>query len=159
MANALTPEHCARELARLLNAQADTCGKILEKSKQQQKLVEEMNEPALLSLLGDKQALITQNDKLNTQAAPYRRQWEEALRDRATPEQRATVEAAWNRVLETLDQIVKLEDASRAVVESQKNSVSKEISKLQRGKMLNKAYGNAQMFRPPEPPRYSDKQG
>ncbi|MCD7897295.1 MAG: flagellar protein FlgN [Planctomycetaceae bacterium] len=159
MANALTPEHCARELARLMNAQADTCGKILEKSNQQQKLVEELNEPALLSLLSEKQALIQQNDKLSTQALPYRRQWEDGLRDRATPVQRAAVEAAWNRVLETLDRIVKLEDASRAVLESQKSSVSKEINKLQRGKMLNKAYGNAQMFRPPEPPRYSDKQG
>mgnify|MGYP003623318500 CR=1 FL=1 len=159
MANALGTEKCATELAKLLDAQAVICRQILDKSKQQQQLVEERKEDALLTLLNDKQMLIHQNDKLSKQATPYRGHWENGLREQATPEQRALVEKSWNALLEVLDEILKLEDASRAVLESHKNSVSLDIGNLQRGKMLNKAYGGAATYRPPAAPRYSDKQG
>ena len=158
MANALGPDQCAQELARLLNAQADVCRDILEKSKMQQQLVEERKEDELLSLLGDKQKLIDKHQKLAEEAAPFRQQWEEDARGRAKPESTATVEKAWNALRDVLDEIIRLEDASRAFLEEQKGKVSLDIGKLQRGKIVNKAYGGS-VYKPPAKPRYSDKQG
>ena len=158
MANPPSPNECAQELARLLNAQADVCRGILEKSRMQQKLVEDQNEEELLSLLADKQRLMDKHQAFTTQAAPFRQRWEAGLRERADQGSRSAVEDAWNSLRETLDEIVKLEDASRAMLENQKGRVANEIGKLQRGKMVNKAYGGAP-FIPPSTPRYSDKKG
>ncbi|MDR1744521.1 MAG: flagellar protein FlgN [Planctomycetota bacterium] len=158
MANPSSPNECAQELARLLNAQAEVCRGILEKSRMQQKLVEDQNEDELLSLLTDKQRLMDKHQALSTQAAPFRQRWEAGLRERADQDARSAVEAAWNSLRETLDEIVRLEDASRAVLEDQKGRVSHEIGRLQRGKLVNKAYGGGP-FLPPSTPRYSDKKG
>lgn len=158
MPQAPGPEQCAQELAKLLNAQADVCRNILEKSRMQQQLVEERREDELLSLLGDKQKLIDEHQKLADQANPFREQWEAGARERVGAESRAKVEQAWNGLREVLDEIIKLEDASRAYLEEQKGKVSLDIGKLQRGKIVNKAYGGS-AYRPPAQPRYSDKQG
>lgn len=158
MANPPTPNECAQELARLLNAQADVCRSILEKSRTQQKLVEDQNEDELLVLLADKQKLMDKHQGLAVQAAPFRQRWESGMRELADQGGRDAVEAAWNALRETLDEIVKLEDASRAMLEDQKGKVSQEIGKLQRGKMVNKAYGGGRVP-PPSTPRYSDKKG
>lgn len=158
MANPPGPDECARELARLLNAQADVCRRILEKSQLQQKLVEGHRDDELLSLLNDKQRLMDEQQGLATQAVPYRQRWETGMRDRAAPASRAAVETAWNALRDTLNEIVTLEDASRAMLEDQKGKVSQELGRLQRGKMVNKAYGGGN-FTPPSTPRYSDKKG
>lgn len=158
MADATSPDQCARELARLLDAQTDVCRRILEKSKMQQVLVEERREDELLSLLGDKQKLIDEHQELSGQASPYRIQWEERVRVAAGPEAHAMVEKAWNGLREVLDEVVRLEDASRALLEEQKGRVSLDIGKLQRGKIVNKAYGGTP-YKPPATPRYSDRQG
>lgn len=159
MANAATPEQCAEELARLLDAQTEICRKILEKSRMQQKLVEEAKESELLSLLADKQRFIEQHQQLGERAAPFRTQWEAGMRDRAGPAAHARVEEAWNSLRAVLDEIVRLEDASRAYLQEQKGKVSLDIGNLQRGKIVNKAYGGAATYRPPATPRYQDRQG
>ncbi len=158
MANPMTPDQSAQELARLLDAQAEVCRQILEMSRMQQKLVEERREDDLLSLLADKQRLIDRHQKLSEQAAPHRSRWEASDRAAAGPEAHARVEAAWNGLRDVLDQIVKLEDESRAYLEEQKGKVSMDIGNLQRGKIVNKAYGGAGM-RPPPAARFSDKRG
>lgn len=159
MADSTNPNQTAEQLAKSLKAQTEVCLRILEKSQTQQQLVANSDETALLSLLTDKQRLIDEHDKLVQQAATARTRWENGDRDRASPEAHAKVEEAWNGLREVLDQIVKLEDASRAALEQQKNRVSIDIGNLQRGKIVNKAYGNAAAYRPPTPPRYSDQKG
>jgi hypothetical protein len=159
MALSVSPDHCAEQLAALLRSQAEVCGLILKQSKTQQKMVEEQREDELLVLLAEKQKLIDRQQALATRAAPFRQQWEGGAREKAGDAARADVEAAWNSLRETLDAVVQLEDASRAVLEQQKGKVSLDIGKLQRGKALNKAYGGTAMYRPPAAPRYSDKQG
>lgn len=158
MATLPSPDECARELARLLDAQAVICRNILEKSQLQQKLVEEQKEDELLSLLADKQRLMDQQHALNLQALPFRERWEGGLREGASPASRAAVETAWNTLRDILNEVVRLEDASRAMLEDQKGKVSLELGKLQRGKLVNKAYGGGTV-KPPSTPRYSDKKG
>lgn len=158
MADATSPEECARELARLLDEQTAVCRRILEKTRMQQILVEETREDELLSLLGDKQKLIDEHQKLSGRAAPFRAQWESRSRDAAGPDAHALVEKAWNGLREVLDEVIRLEDESRAFLEKQKNRVSMDIGKLQRGKIVNKAYGGG-AYKAPSAPRYSDKQG
>ncbi len=156
MATSLSPDQCGEELARLLDAQVDVCRLILKCSEKQQKLVEDRREDELLSLLTDKQRLIDQHQALSAKSQPLRDQWE---RDRAKagPQTHNLVEMAWNQLKDVLDKIVRLEDASRALLQDQKAQVSLDIGKLQKGKILNKAYGGA--TRPPPQARYSDKQG
>ncbi len=159
MALPVSPDQCAEQLARLLTAQTGVCRQILEQSKQQQTLVEQGREDELLVLLAEKQTLIDRHQSLASQTAPFRKQWEEGARETAGGEARARVETAWNALGETMGEIVRLEDASRAFLEGQKGKVSLDIGNLQRGKALNKAYGGAAAYRPPAAPRYSDKQG
>lgn len=159
MANAPSPDQCAAELTRLLTAQVEVCKQILVKSRQQQQLVEERKEDDLLSLLTDKQRLIDKHQSFTAQSAPYRQRWEAGARDQSTPEARARVEDAYNALREVLDEIIQLEDASRDVLQKQKGEVSLELGKLQKGKLVNKAYGGIKQFTPPAPPRYSDKKG
>ncbi len=156
---ASAPEECAQELARLLNAQTGVCGGILEKSRMQQRLVEDRDEEKLLSLLADKQSLIDSHQQLVDQTNPVRAEWEAGARERVEPGTRALVEQAWSSLRDVLDEIIKLEDASRAMLEEQKGRLSVDIGNLQRGKIVNKAYGGAKAYRPPSPPRYSDKKG
>ncbi len=158
MDNAATADQCARELARLLDAQTEVCREILEKSRLQQKLVEERREDELLSLLSDKQRLIERHQKLAGEAQPHLARWEAGARAAAGPDSHARVEEAWNSLRGVLDEIVKLEDASRAFLEEQKGKVSMDIGNLQRGKIVNKAYGGGGA-KPPPAARYSDKQG
>ncbi len=159
MALPVSPDQCADQFAKLLLAQADVCGRILEKSRLQQTMVEERREDELLVLLADKQKLIDKHQDLAAKTAGVRDQWENGAREKAGASARAAVEAAWNALRGTLDEIVKLEDASRAVLEAQKGKVSLDIGNLQRGKALNRAYGGAATYRPPAAPRYSDKKG
>lgn len=159
MAELNNPNVCAQQFAQSLKAQADVCLRILEKSKMQQQLVEESKETELLSLLGDKQKLIVEHDKLVKQGSGLRTRWENGDRDKASPESHKLVEDAWNRLRDVLTEIVKLEDASRAVLEEQKNKLSIDIGNLQRGRIVNKAYGSSQTFRPPSVPKFSDKKG
>ncbi len=153
------PEQCAQELAKLLNAQTEVCGGILEKSRTQQRLVEERDEEKLLSLLADKQVLIDRHQKLVEQTNPLRMEWEAGARARVSPGAHALVERAWSELRDVLDEIVRLEDASRAMLEEQKGRLSVDIGNLQRGKIVNRAYGGAKAYRPPASPRYSDKKG
>ncbi len=159
MAVPVPPDQCAEQLAEFFLAQADVCGLILEKSKLQQTMVEERREDDLLVLLADKQKLIARQQALSVKAAPFRSQWEKGAREQAAPGARAKVEEAWNRLRGTLDEIMRLEDASRAVLEEQKGKVSLDIGLVQRGKAVNKAYGGAAAYRPPAAPRYSDRKG
>jgi hypothetical protein len=162
MALSASPDQCAKDFAALLRSQADVCKQILEKSERQQTMVTERREDELLVLLADKQKLIDRHQALAGKAAPFRAQWEEGVREKASPAARADVEDAWNRLRETLDAVVRLEDASRAVLEEQKGKISLDIGLVQRGKAVNKAYGGAAaaVYRKvAAPPRYSDKQG
>lgn len=153
----MSPDQCAEELARLLSEQANICRLILEKSQTQQKLVEERREDELLALLTEKQRFIDRHQQLSAKAAPFRVEWEERARNLAAPAAHQKVETAWNALREVLDEIVRLEDASRAYLQDQKDKVSMDIGKLQRGKIVNKAYGGG--FKPPPAARFSDREG
>lgn len=157
MNSAPHPDKCAEELAKLLDSQSRICEQILELAKKQQALVDDRNESELLVLLTEKQQLIASHQALSTKAQPFRDQWENSARDSAGPEAHARVEASWNRLREILNEIVTLEDASRAKLQEHHGEVSLDISKLQRGRIANKAYGGA--MRPPPAARYSDRQG
>lgn len=158
MASAMNPEQCANELARLLDAQVIVCRQILDKSRMQQELVEERREDDLLILLDGKQQLIEKHQKLSQSSVACREQWEQTARNSVGAEAHAKVEKAWNNLREVLDEIVQLEDASRAMLQDRKGEVSMDINKLQRGKIVNKAYGGSGM-RPPPAARFSDQQG
>lgn len=151
-----SPDNCGRQLAKLLDAQAEVCGRILTCSENQQRLVKEHREDELLSLLGDKQKMLEEHESLSVQSQPLRQQWERD-REKASPEVHALVESSWSNLRDMLDNIVKLEDQSREILEEQKGEVTIDINKLQRGKIVNKAYGGG--MRPPPQARYSDKQG
>ncbi|MDR2391096.1 MAG: flagellar protein FlgN [Planctomycetota bacterium] len=153
----MKPDDCAARLAGLLDAQAEICRKILEQSRRQREFVAEMREDELLSLLADKQKLIGDQQKLAGQARPCRDEWEASARLSSSPAARARVEAAWNGLRELLEAIVKIEDESQAVLQERKSRLSTDIGTVQRGKIVNKAYGGG--FRPSPAARFSDRRG
>lgn len=156
MASPITPDQCGELLARQLAEQAGICGKIKELSEKQQKLVEERKEGELLVLLSDKQRLIDQHETLMKKTQDLRERWE-AERGRAGAATQDKVEKAWERLRDVLNDVVRLEDQSRALLQDSRDKVSQDISRLQRGKIANKAYGGGALPRPQA--RYSDKQG
>lgn len=154
---AQSPDVCAIELAKLLDQQTAICRDILALSQKQQALVEEHKEDDLLRLLNEKQILLNRHKGLMAKTNPFREEWETSARDLAGPQAHQKVEAAWNALTAVLDDIIRLEDASREVLQDQHGKVTQEINKLQRGKAMNKAYGGS--YKVPPAARYSDKKG
>ena len=154
----MDPGECAEGLSSSLRVQAEICREVLELSRRQRALVAEENrEDDLIALLAEKQMLIDRQRRLAEQALPYRDQWEESARLLSSPEARAKVEEAWNSLCAILESIVGLEDESRERLREQKGRVSIDIGNLQRGRMVNQAYGGG--LKPPPAARYSDKRG
>lgn len=156
MSNQIAPDACAAELTRLLDEQAEVCRRIRELSLQQEELVAGRKEDDLLRLLSEKQRLIGMHQAISAKAAPFRERWEE-VRGQAGQAAHAKAEAALERLKAVLDEIVRLEDRSRTLLEEQQAKASLDIGKIQKGKMLNKAYGGGK--RPPPAARFSDKKG
>lgn len=156
MPEAINPERTADEFKRLLDAQTAVYRQILALSEKQQAMVEERRENELLVLLSEKQRLIDNHQKMADSAKSVRERWERD-RDAASPAAHAKVETAWNALKSVLDQIVRLEDASREVLQEQHGKVSMDIGKIQRGRIANKAYGGG--MKPPPAARFSDRQG
>lgn len=152
----IKPDDCAEKLSRMFDEQTEICRQIKALSEQQQKLVEERREDELLTLLSDKQRLLDRHEQLSTGCQPYREAWD-GLREQAGASAHARVEASWEKLRSVLNDIVTLEDASRALLQEQKNRVSMDINKIQRGKIANKAYGGGSL--PPPQARFSDKKG
>ena len=154
----MNPEECAAGLADLFSTQAEVCREILERSRRQQDLVTAGNrEDDLLVLLAEKQSLIDKQLRLAEQAQPYRELWEGAARLASGREARTKGEESWNSLRGILESVVRLEDESREKLQEQKSRVSVDIGNLQRGRMVNQAYGGG--FKPPPSARYSDKRG
>lgn len=156
MADFASPDACAQALAASFDKQAEVYTQILTLSQKQQTLVDERREGELLSLLNDKQRLIEKHQKLAAEAQNHRIRWE-TLRAQASPDARARVEAAFENLRSILEQVMSFEDASREKLQQQKGEVSMDINRLQKGRILNKAYGGG--YRPPPAARYSDRQG
>lgn len=156
MSSAPTPESCADQLARQLGKQAEICLNIKRLSESQQAMVADRKEDELLSLLNEKQLLIDQHQQLFAKTQELRDRWE-GLKSQASPAAQAKVETAWEKLKAVLNDVVSLEDASRGMLQEQKDKVSDDISKIQRGKVASKAYGGGMI--PPPQARYSDKQG
>ncbi|MDR1534815.1 MAG: flagellar protein FlgN [Planctomycetota bacterium] len=153
----MNSDDCATELIRLLRAQTGVCRQILDKSARQRELVAGDGENDLLALLAEKQELLDRQRRLAAEAGPHREKWENSARARAPAPVRAEVEGAWNELRELFDRIVKLEDESQERLRERQRRLSVDIGNLQRGKIVNKAYGGN--FRPPPPPRFGDKRG
>ncbi|MDR0361729.1 MAG: flagellar protein FlgN [Planctomycetota bacterium] len=156
MATPIGPDQCGDMLARRLAEQATVCERIRDLSEQQQKYVGERREAELLDLLSGKQRLIDQHETLMRKTQELRERWE-TERPRAAPATRDKVEKAWERLRDVLNEVVRLEDASREMLRDSRDRVSEDISRLQRGKIANKAYGGGALPRPRA--RFSDKQG
>lgn len=136
------PDALAEKLAQQLQKQTVVCENIRTLSQRQQALVADHKEDELLALLADKQALIDQHQKLFETTLALRDKWE-TLKSGATPQAQGKAEQAWEKLKAVLNEVVALEDASRGVLEEQKSKVGMDISKIQRGKIANKAYGGS----------------
>ncbi|MDR1613579.1 MAG: flagellar export chaperone FlgN [Planctomycetota bacterium] len=154
MAAPIGPDQCGELFARQLAEQADVCAKIMALSERQRKIVEERREGELLELLADKQRLIDRHETLMKKTQELRERWERARARAAT---RDKVEKAWERLRDVLNEVVRLEDASRAMLQDAKDKVSRDINRIQRGKIANKAYGGGRL--PPPQARFSDRKG
>jgi FlgN protein. len=156
MSASLSPDVCAKQLAELLDKQTEVCQNIKMLSEKQQALVAGHKEDDLLTLLSDKQQLIDQQQTLFSKAQDLSKTWE-GLKSHASQAMQKRVEDSWETLKKVLNDVVTLEDASRGMLQDQKDRVSKDIGKIQLGKVANKAYGGG--VRVPPRARYSDKQG
>lgn len=152
-----SPQECAAQMLRLLGSQRDLFAQILDRARRQLQLIDTGDTDALMRLLGEKQRLIQQNETINRELEPVRRQWEQ-FRDAAGAGLRQPIEQAFEQLRGHIAEVVELENQAQARAEKAKSEAGAQVGRMQTGKAMLKAYGGARRAAPPDP-RFHDKNG
>ena len=150
------PEAAARRLTKLLTAQRDLYEEVRALSQRQSEEISQGSAGDLMSLLGQKQKLISEVELLGQEAAPLHAICEDAA-DQLDPDIRAGLEEAVGNLRTLLAEIVSLEDECQNALSGAKDGAAEKIEKLQKGKMLHKAYGGGK--KASRTARYKDQNG
>lgn len=130
----------ARWLA-ALEAQAQAYRTILDLSRRQAGLIAAGDSEGLMRLLGEKQQRIEAVQGLAGEVAGMQAAWEGGARESAPPALRTKIETAATALRGTLAEIVRLEDEGQAAMQGARAAAGNQITRLQQGKAMHKAYG------------------
>lgn len=137
------PQHPqAQELIELLTEQRDHYRRLRELSEQQRSLICGDRPEQLLSILQERQTLVTALTRLNARLAPFRRNWDEmysALPD----ETRRTAGTLLSEINAALQVILQNDHQDGALLAARKQIVANELSDLGGGRAAGAAYARA----------------
>ena len=130
------------EMIEKLNLELEVYTGLRDLSRRQMTIVEggaDINE--LLRIVGLKQALIDETDKLERIVGPIKREWTE-ISERLSSDARESIKGLLRRIQEVLREVVELENRARAILECRKEETGREINRVGKGARANKAYGS-----------------
>lgn len=129
----------AERLIVLLTEQRDLYGRLRELSDRQRALIAGDRPEQLLSILQERQTLISSLSRLNEQLAPFRREWD-AMYARLSEESRERTSALLNEINALLKVILKTDREDSVLLAARKHTVARELSGVAGGKTATSAY-------------------
>ena len=150
------PDLWLPRLSRILDNQIELYRKLVVLSERQTGAIESHDTDALLTLLGQRQALVEGVTRLNEDLEPFTNRWQE-LSSRLPESSKTEVRER----LDTLDglvaKIAKRDEQDRAALEQRRDEVSAELKSAGQQRGAINAYADQQ--RQAHVPRYQDRQG
>ncbi len=138
--NLLQPQAANSEFfSDLIRAKEKILERLLPISERQLKLVREGDVSLLLQLLGQKQKMFDEFEKIERRLAPHRDVPPESRRWKSEKE-RVDTEAAIARCTERLAEILRLDEQSMQEMSEQKTAVEEQVRRLHQGSRLHAAY-------------------
>lgn len=129
-------------LKRVLGEQRELCRSLEAMCERQAMLVRQGDSDGLMRLLSQRQALVDRIGELSDQVVPFRESWEARMAGVSASERRE-LEAAVGEITSLIERIGKHDDADRAALESQRETLSKELTTVNRGQGALGAYSEA----------------
>lgn len=148
-------------LVRLLDEQADLCGRLDVLSQKQSDHVRAGETEPLLTVLAERQPLIDRVVEINAVLEPLRASPEATL-GRLSEVDRRSVEARIDDIAGAVDRIRRRDDQDRQVLEEQRRAVADELAGMGRLRGAVAAYAGtpgAGQSGGQQPPRFHDRQG
>lgn len=126
-------------LIRLLREQRDLYQRLKQLSEQQRRLISGDRPELLLSILRDRQQLVTALARVNEQLAPYRRNWQSICQ--TLPEvTRHTASALLEEINGMLQVILRTDDEDQSLLSARKQMVARALNEVADGQAANTAY-------------------
>lgn len=126
-------------LRRVLSDQRDLCRSLEAMCERQSVLVRGGDTDGLMRVLSQRQALVDRLAELGDEVAPFRAQWETCMASVNAPD-RAEIERVVAEITDLIERIGKHDDSDRAALETQRATLSVELSTVNRGRGALGAY-------------------
>lgn len=126
-------------LTNLLAQQRDLYRRLRELSDKQRALIAGDRPEMLLSVLRDRQDLVTALARLNDELSPFRRNWD-AMYANLPPDQRAAASTLLQEINGLLRVILKTDQEDGALLSARKQSIATDLASVTGGQMANNAY-------------------
>ena len=142
----LTEIHDAlKAVETLLGQRCEVCSGLITLCNEQNALIEAGDSlDDLMSVLGRKQGLILRLQRIEGELKPLRQTWE-AHRQMADPDQRTRINQLSEQAGLVLRQVLDLEEAGRSRLMESRQQVVRELTHLDQGRRLAKAYGQPKL--------------
>ena len=142
----------AAEVLDLLNRQLGLYVKLREMGERQRSLISQDDPTALLGLLGERQRVVEELAKLDTEMAPLRRDWQ-TIAPTLPAEARDRASRAFQQARQLLEAIIAADQRDSTLLSTRKDSVGNTLRTIDAGRQACAAYGNA----PTPDARYVDQ--
>lgn len=135
----LTYELAPESLIGLLTEQRDLYRKLQELSDRQRDLIAGDRPEQLLSILRDRQTLVTALARVNEQLAPYRRNWQSIYETLPERDKRNASELL-EQINGMLQVILRTDQEDQALLSARKQAVARSLNDVNGGRAANAAY-------------------
>ena len=134
-----------KAVERLLDRRCEVCSGLIGLCHEQNALIEAGDSlDALMSILGRKQGLIGHLQRIEDELKPLRQTWE-AHRQTADADQRTRINQLAEQAGRVLKEVLDLEEAGRSQLLESRQQVVQELTHLDKGRRLTKAYGQPKL--------------
>ncbi len=137
----------------LLDTQHELFDRLDALSQQQSSFIRADETDRLLNLLTERQRVIDQIAGTNAKLDPYRGRWE-AFMDELPPTNRERVRKRLDAVAKLADQIAQRDEVDRRELQTRRDAMAHELTKIDNGRGAVAAYGG----RPMSQPKFQDRE-
>jgi flagellar biosynthesis/type III secretory pathway chaperone len=144
----------APRLRRLLTEQEELYESLERLAKGQSALIADGDAPGLLSILAERQTVLTALQRSNDEMAPFRERWNDLMQELPDAE-RGTLADRVESIAMRIERIAASDEADREALTARRVEVSDRLTDVTRSKSAVSAYGNPQA----RGPRFQDREG
>lgn len=141
-------------LRRLLAEQEDLYGALERLAENQSSLIQGGDASGLLSVLAERQAVLTELQRSNDEMEPFRSRWND-LMSRIPDQERGALADRVELIAQRIERIAERDEADRAALSERRVQVADRLNEVTRSKSAVSAYGRPHGAGP----RFQDREG